>query len=336
MFSKYNERNIYIYSAFILAGTFFAMHNSLLYLIMFFVVPMLISYCFYAYSFTEVILVCLSALIFNFTTTYLTTPDTAVLCVINTLIMCIPGFIIGYCFKIKTSYKDVLIYTSALDLIIILAVLAFVKYATKTNITEVLHNELFALYYNQIDILKSLSDEFAKVIEHNEDSILSILYICIPGLFPFVATVIIVLANTLKFTLCKIICSAMMINNENFSDGFDVFKTSIVSVVTFAILALVVLLSESMNAFMIAANAMLIIVFLYYLQGLSVTEFKMKQKFISPLPRLIIIIGILAISLLTATIFPIINIIYVFVFIGIMDMIFDFRKLNYNKDEANE
>lgn len=336
MFSRYKERDLYIYGVIVLIGTFLALHNTLFYLAFIFVVPMLLSVITYAYGFTESLMTCVCAAIFSALTSFLSNPPDVVPGVINTLTLCIPGIIIGYCFKIKSSYKDIVISTSIYDFILLLTMLAIVKYANKINITDTVHETMFSIYYSQIDIIKSLNTDFAKTIEQNEETILSALYVCIPGLFPFVATVIIVLANTLKFGLCKMSCSAMMMKKENFSDGFDVFKTSVVSVIAFALFAATVLIAESMTAFMIGANAMLVVLFLYYLRGISVTEFKMKQKFVPPVPRLLALTGILIVSLLSATIFPVINIIYVFIFIGVLDAFFDFRKISYNKDEANE
>ena len=76
--------------------------------------------------------------------------------------------------------------------------------------------------------------------------------------------------------------------------------------------------------------------FLYYSVGISIIEFKLKEKNIVPIARVLIIVVTLIITIIFGLILPVVNLIYVFIFVGILDSIFDFRKLKNNKDDEDE
>ena len=157
-----------------------------------------------------------------------------------------------------------------------------------------------------------------------------------PGVIPFVVIMCIIITTFIQYAICKSVINSYFIKQSNFADGFEKFKLTFISAIVFLISFL--LNNSGINDMlsMIALNVFMIIFILYIMEAASVLYYKLKQSITSRALRVFLFCTIVTLALITSAFFPIVNIFYVFVFIGLTDSIFDYRKLGENNNENYE
>lgn len=328
--------NYALYLTALIVCTFLSMYSATFSLICLFVVPMCVSYSIYTYNISTAVYPIVTSIVFNLICSFLMPTLTLEYASFTLVTLLVPGIIIGFCFKKKFNFNSTMLACLGFECILLLASFAVVKYVYKINITQTLRENLYFFYYEQVGTLTKLNPEFSQIVDTYQSEIITAIHTIIPGIIPFVAIVLIVIETALKYCLCKIFNTKLMISDSNFSDGFDKFNLPSLTGIVTLICVCISLLSDSNNTIMFATNVIMINLFLYYSVGISIIEFKLKEKNIVPIARVLIIVVTLIITIIFGLILPVVNLIYVFIFVGILDSIFDFRKLKNNKDDEDE
>lgn len=325
-----NGTNIFITALFILISAFMSKYSMLIFMISFFLVCALNSYSVCNYGADKTVYINVSAVIFyvvaSFFNKTLIITDIAQLCVIL-----LPGIITGACFKKKLAFKDTMIAVLGFYFLVLLGVLCVCKYKFNMDITGQLRDVTTRNFTDQLSVIRSLYPDFSSYITSMEYQIFNTLYVLLPGIIPFATGLVLVFAFLLQYALSKMACTRYLIHEASFQDGFDTFKLGLVTNIAFALFVVTILFEKSAMVVMICVNAALFILLLYFVSALSFIEYKFKARAFYPGKRLALTALILIVSLITSTIVPIVNFIYIFIFFGFLDSIFDFRKLNAKK-----
>lgn len=319
----------------IMLSVFASKYSSLLFVVSLFLVPALNSHITCKCSFVTAVYADISAIIFGIVSSLIS--DTfSYFDLMTYLYIIIPGMIIGLSFKNKKSFKDIMIYSLAFDFLMLIGILAIVKFGFGFNLTKEIQNTIVALYDEYIDIFKALYPASAKELDNVRNTLFEAMYIGIPGIVPFVASVLFMFTFLLKYAMCKIACMKQLITSGNFADGFDTFRPGIVTNISMLIFLFFSFFGDSIFFSLMCANCVLFILMLYFVGALSFIEYKLKASIFYPLRRFAILVAILVVTFILTLQAPIVNFLYIFILIGITDSLFDFRKLKNKKGEADE
>jgi hypothetical protein len=282
----------------------------------------------------EALLAIITVAIFNFITSFVSfSIKTSLINLMITAILIVPGVICAYLFKTKKSFLSILSYTCLFDFLLLIAVLAYEKYCLEINFYTLIKDETISTYDTILPLIKSLNQDVSQALEQNEKEVYNIMLKVVPSLTPFFISAFIIFGNLIKYSFCKMKCNSYLIRETKFIDGFDTLRMNAKSNICLAVCILVLLLSTSENTMMIFTNTALCILTIYYVAGLSLIEFKFKQKSVRQGLRLIYILLIVIASLILSLFLPVINLIYIIIFVAFLDSIFDFRKLKTKKGE---
>ena len=219
----------------------------------------------------------------------------------------------------------------AVDFLLLTVSVFVCKFIFEFNIASELREIFLNNFNDNLSILKSLSPEAAEQLKNSEHQIFNTLYVLVPGILPFVFSLVFIFTFLLQYAMSKIVCTGYFVRSSHFQDGFESFKPGIVTNIVLAFMIMTILFETSNNMVMICLNIAIIILMLYYITTISYIEFKFKQRGYYAGKRFGLIAAIVAISVVSSLFLPVINMIYIFVFFGFLDSIFDFRKLNVKK-----
>ncbi len=334
MSDKKRLSELCIYTVLVLILTFLSINSTLVHIVSMFLIPALVSYLCCISNKHEALFAIIAVAIFSFITSFVSfSIKTALINLIITAILIIPGVICAYLFKTKKSFACILFSTCLFDFMLLIGALAYTKYYLEINFYTLIREEIILTYEQTLPLIKSLSKDMSQVFEQNEKEIFNMMYKFIPSLTPFFVSTFIIFGNLIKYAFCKMKCNSYLIRETKFIDGFDSLRMNAKSNICLAVCILVLLLSTSDNTMMIFTNTVLCILTVYYVAGLSFIEFKLKQKSVHQGLRLIYILFIVIASLILSFVLPVINLIYIMIFIAFLDSIFDFRKLKAKKGE---
>jgi len=326
------QGSIYLFAIIILLSCFVADTNSFSYLIMFVLVPVFVGYVLCTNSARDFIFVFISAILFP-VIMKLSHGFSVVPSIISTTLLLIPGVILGFSIKSKKDFKYTFVIHMIYDFSLLLIALGIIRFGYNINITEVIRDTISETFNLNIGIIRSLYPQAISVFENNEHQIFEAIYIGLPGYIPFFASIIFMFIFLLRYALCKVFFIRYLITNEVFSGGFDTFKNDVVTNCFALIMLFLSYVSETPVFAMLCLNAFFIVVLLYFIGGISVLEHKLKDKIHHPGKRLAAIIGIFVLLLIFGIFLPVVNFVYIFVFLGFADSLFDFRKLNAKKGD---
>ncbi len=323
-----------IYMAFVLILTFLSINSTLVYILALFLVPALVSYLCCISNRFEALLAIAAVIIFSFVTSFVSfSIQTALINLIITTMLIIPGLICAYSFKAKKSFASILFFTCLFDFVLLILALAYSKYYLEINFYTLIREEIILTYEQTLPLIKSLNKDVSYVFEQNEKEIFRLMVKFIPSLTPFFLSTFIIFGNLIKYAFCKISCNSYLIRETMFIDGFDTLRMNAKSNISLAVCILGLVLSTSDNTMMILTNTALSILAVYFVSGLSFIEFKLKQKSVRQGLRLIYMLLIVIVSLILSVFIPVINLIYIIIFVAFLDSLFDFRKLKIKKGE---
>ena len=326
------QTNIYFSAIALLLLCFIAGVGTFSYLTMLIIVPVFCAYVFCTNSDANFVYICVSSIVFSIVTA-LTAGISAVTALVSTILLLFPGVILGFSLKAKKDFNFALVFHMIYDFSLLLAVLAILRYGYNINVTAAIRDTLSETFTLNLGIIKSLYPQLVSVLEENEHQLFESIYIGLPGYVPFFASVIFVFVFMVRYALCKVFFMRYLIANDIFSGGFDTFRNT--AVTNYFALAMLFLssVSESSIFSMICLNVLFIIVILYFVGGVSVLEYRLKDKIHHPAKRLFVMMGIFVALLIFSIFLPVINFVYVFLFLGFADSLFDFRKLNTKKGD---
>ncbi len=329
--SKKSTATFQIISAvFMILSVFLSRYSGLMFFVSFFINSALISYIICQFPVLNTLCILLSSVVFFGVTSFIN--HTASLSDIFILgLLFVPGCVLGISFKTKQTFKDTFIIAMTVDFLILTVSVFVCKFVFEFDITSELRAVFLDNFSDNLSILKSLSPDIAVQLKNSEHQIFNTLYILVPGILPFAFSVIFVFAFLLQYAISKMVCMGYLVRCSHFQDGFDSFRPGIVTNIVLAFMIMTILFETSNNIVMICLNIALIILMLYFITTLSYIDFKFKQRGYYAGRRFGLIAAICVISVVSSLFLPIINMIYIFVFFGFLDSIFDFRKLNIKK-----
>ncbi len=336
MAQKNNISKIIIHSVLIIALSYFSQYSYTMYIVALFAMPAIISLFICNYGISKAIYANISAFVFCVIIA-MTRNDTSIpITALLLLFALIPGIIIGICFTKKYSFTDLMIINTAFDCIVLLFMLILAKFLYNASISSEIQSIFSETFSDQILIIKSVYPAYAEQIDAMEHEIFNAIYIALPGMIPFAAALASITLYIVRYAICKSVIKRCLVENNIFSDGFDTFRPGIVTNIALAVAIFGIVVATSMKWFMIFANIILIILALYFVTFVSIVEFRLKEHMHNTAKRVFTIITIFVISILISIFMPIINFVYIFILIGILDSFFDFRKLSEKKGEINE
>lgn len=323
---------IYIISAILLT---FVGINSILFLIpALVIVPALLAKISYKFSFVEYLYTSLAMILFNVITNYVF-HNRIIFVVGFSLIVSIGGYLIFYGLNNKYSASKIILMLIVADMILILALLAYVKYGLNVNITSGMRSILSEFYMNFTKVLKLYNPEIFATFEENPYESFNVFYNFIPGIIPSVIIIFSSILAIVKYVIAKILCRNTMIQGLNFSDGLDKIRVSaVVNIV--ALFTFVISMTSTGFFAMIALNVFYVTLAFYILAALSVLNFKLKSKIASQLKRLLLIALALGASVFASMSLPVVNVFLIAVIVGFLDSVFDFRKLKTNNEDEDD
>ena len=311
---------------------FVSFNSSLVYIVALFAIPALISYVFCISGKYEFVFSVSAILLFNIVASVISFGlETAFINFVLSIMLIVPGIIAGYCFKNKLSFSHILFGTTVFDGVVLIAILAYSKYALGINFYSDIREEVLLAFENALPVIKSLSKDMYNIFEQNEKEIFFVSYKIIPSLFPFFIALVIIILNLAKYVVCRMFCNSYLIQNSLFINGFDTFAMNGISNISLIIFVLVVFGATSDNITMVFVNALLTLLLLYFVAGVAFLEFKLKQKSVKYLLRALYILLIFAATVILSVFIPVINLFYIMIFVAFLDSIFDFRKLKCKK-----
>ncbi len=332
---KNTGTRVFFITVLIVLSVFASKYSPLLFILSLFLVPALNSYITCSSTLSAVVYTNTAAIIFGVVSSWISGAF-SFFDLLSYLYLIIPGMIIGLSFKNKQSFKNIMVYSIAFDFLMLIVILAVVKFGFNFNLTKEIQNTIVALYDEYLDIFKSLSPISAKELNDVRHALFEVMYIGIPGTVPFVASVMFMFTFLLRYAICKITCMKQLVNSGNFADGFDTFRLGIVTNISMLIFLFFSFFGDSRLFSLMCANCVLFILMLYFVGALSFIEYRLKSGICYPIRRFAILIVIMAATLILTLQAPIVNFLYIFILIGITDSLFDFRKLKNKKGEANE
>ena len=279
----------------IVLSVFASKYGSLLFVVSLFLVPALNSYIICKYSLVTAVYTNIAAIIFGIVSSWIS-GTFSYFDSITYLHIIIPGMIIGLSFKNKKSFKDIMTYSLAFDFLMLIVILAIVKFGFSFNLTKEIQNTIVALYDEYLDIFKSLYPTSAKELDNVRHTLFEAMYVGIPGIVPFVASVLFAFTFLLRYAICKITCMKQLITSGNFADGFDTFRLGIVTNISMLIFLFFSFFGDSRIFSLMCANCVLFILMMYFVGALSFIEYKLKATIFYPIRRFAILVAILVVT----------------------------------------
>ena len=236
----------------------------------------------------------------------------------------------------KFKVRDILIFVSASVIIFPLISLAYAKYRLDFNLTKVLSDFFDEFFYEQFKILKSVLPEFKEMISAGDQDIFSTLTIFIPGLIPAISIILAIFYSIIIYAVSKAMLRKKMVENSFFIQGLDCIYLPKINTSVLFVLIILLFFETSTFFTMGLLNVFIVLFVCFMLQGLSLIEYKLKQKNLNTLVRLLALIGIVIVLSLVSALMPILNPVFALSILGISDSSNDYRKINSNKDDCNE
>lgn len=321
---------------FVLLFSHIALYNTPLKLLVFLLIPPVISYMVYKNGMIVTAMMCVSSLIFNVVTAVYLPSISGYVAVFNTFFLFTPGFVCGVLILKKVKVLDILLAVAISVIIFPLIILAYTKYAFNYNFAKEISDIIMVDFARQFNMLKILYPEISQFMSGNENELFSAMAIYIPGLIPCFAIIISTLYALVIFGFSKSLLKRNMINDLFFIDGLDcIYVPRKVTIALLISLVLMFFETDSVTA-MVAINVFLVTLIFYVLHGLSLIEYSLKQKNLNSVVRFISLSGIIILLMLASAFMPILNPLFALAFLGMTDSSSDFRKLYTNKDEINE
>lgn len=331
MSEKNNTFNLIINGVIILILTVLAHNNGIAYIAALFVIPALISRLLCVHGVLAAVLTATAALVFQFVSAITTGNENFLFNSCLSLAVVLPGFVIGYCFKNKKPFSDMLVISAGIDFIFLLAALLAMKYFANINLTSEIRSVFSDTFTEYFEIIASVYPEAGLQFAQMENELYNTLYIAVPGLLPFSVFAVSVLMFLIKYAVSKNLCASYLVESGNFISGFDTFSLGLVTSIAFAFFVVCFIMSTSNMWLMIFLNAVLFVLLLYIIVTISIVDFKLKERIRSPFKRYCALFSMAVLSIIITAFIPIINPIYVFIIIGVLDSFVDFRKLRTKK-----
>lgn len=311
-------------------SAFISKYNTLILLASIFFISTLVSYSICNFSLIKAVCMSGCAVIFYTVTSFvkhsLAPNDAITLCMLF-----LPGLVIGISFRAKLSFRDTFFLAVVIDSLILIGLFAVSKYFYKLDITAQIRNTFLADFDDKLNLLKSLSPEVFEQIKSNEHQIFNALYILMPGLIPFASALFFVFFFLVQYGISKLACMEYIIRSNSFNDGFDTFRPGIVTNITMILMFITIMYETSQKVVMVCINLALFIMMMYFITTLSFIEHKLKQRGLYPGKRFGIMIAVIVLTIVFSVIVPVVNFVFIFVFFGFLDSLFDFRKLKIKK-----
>ena len=328
-------KNIFI-CFFVLLFSHISLYNTPLKLLVFLLMPPVISYMIYKNGIIPTAMMCISSIVFNILTAIYLPVISGSIATFNTFLLLVPGFVCGVLISKKLKVLDVLLAVTISVIIFPLIMMAYAKYSANLNFYKEISNIIMVDFDRQFHMMKTLYPEISQFLNGNENELLSAMAVYIPGLMPCIAIIISTIYALIIFGFSKSLLKRNMINDLFFINGLDCIF--IPRTVTFALVISLVLMffeTDSVTA-MVAINIFLVTLMFYMLHGLSLIEYFLKQKNLNSVVRFISLAGIIILLMLASAFMPLLNPVFSLAFLGMTDSSSDFRKLYTNKDEVNE
>ncbi len=330
------NNSIYMLSISTVLIFFISLYNQYLIIPALVLLPALISKIIYEYSVWDGVYSALAILIFSLLSVFVTgTNYTYTILVLWTMVV-LPGFVIGISFSKRLCFKDMLIISFITESVLVLIAFAFIKYFYNADITSAVRTSLIDTYLQFVEFIEVYYPEMLTVFKSDKYMVFNIFYTVMPGLVPFVLMLSGFVFFVLRYVTSKIILKKAFIIKSDFIDGIDKFKLSRTASIVF-IASLIITLSGTQNkTAMIALNILLIIIIMYFFEAAALLNYKLKQTSASYSRRIAVFAFIIAVSVVATFVFPVVNVFYLGIFIGFLDSIFDYRKLNSKEGATHE
>jgi len=281
-------------------------------------------------------LLCVSACMFNIVTAYFIPEISVFASFFDTLAVLLPGFVCGLMISKKAKALDIIIGVTICVVIFPLIALGYEKYALGFNLSQSIVDFFDQVFFEQFKLIKSLYPELSNTFSGSEYDVFSFLAVFIPGLIPAISIVIAMFYSAVIFMISKSLLKRKMIENSFFIQGLDCIYIPRINTTVLFILILFLFLETSTFFMMAILNIFVVLFAFFMIQGLSVIEYKLKQKNLKAFIRFVSLIGIIIALSVISSIIPILNPIFALSILGISDSTNDYRKINSNKDDMNE
>ena len=327
---------VYIYSILAILISYFGLVFAPIALLSALVVPVILSVIMYGYGICNGIYTALSIIVFNSVNTFLFTDNLSFYGLIYSVFTVISGLVIGTNHIKKTSYKTFLICVGTYYTICSLMFFAVVKYLLRFDVTNFVRFYFVESYNMVFEALRVYYPSLLSTIAIPEYELFNTFYCVMPGMVPFMTIMSIIFTTFVQYGICKLLINNYFIKNLNFSDGFEKFKLTFFSAIVFLISFLINSSNINNILSMVSLNVFMIIFMLYIMEAASILYYKLKQSITSRAFRILLFCVIAVFSIAISVFVPVVNIFYIFVFIGLTDSIFDYRKLGENNNENYE
>jgi len=332
MSNKITVKELVFYSVAALIFSVLAISNSLLLIPGFFVVSAIISYAVYSCGMWNGIYLSLALLIFNTSYGVTAADGTIVISFLFCTLSIITGFICATGFKKFFNFNKMVFLISAYFTAIFLVSTAVAKYFFDLNINNIIRKVFVELYNNVIAVIKLYNLEESLMLNTGEFEYFNVFYTFMPGLVPCCVILLSMISAIIIYAVSKVMNRKALIENSYFENGSDKFRVNIYTNIFMAI-SFVIYLTSGVDFYeMIGINMIIIIGSFYVFNTLSLINHKLKMQSPSYVRRAVILFAITVLSVIIMSLNPVINILYLAIFIGFADSIFDFRKLK-DKDE---
>ena len=294
--------------------------------------PVLICKTFFRKSIFETVYLCITIFVFNLICSVVTGHTTTFYAFCFSASVIAYGIILGLGFRKKNSFKDIYTVMTLFNCALVVVIFAFIKLKLDINIHKVVRSELIDGYNAFVRIVKYYNPQITEVISIDNYDYINMFYMIIPGLLPFFVVLFSGITSAIQYCVAKFMCISDIINTNNFNDGIDKFK--ITWITNFILVLTQIIVLADFNAFltMMCLNLVFVILAVICLNGFAVIYFKIKLKVCSHSIRILLVIGFMFLLVAVSLVFPIINGVYLLIFIGITDCIFDYRKLKEIKE----
>ena len=326
----------YLYPVLAIIISFLGFNYGVFALISFLFVPAVISVMMYRYSIWDGLYTILAIVIFTLLNTCLYNQQAIIMSFAYSLFIAVSGIMLGICFVKKFSFKRALIVLTGFYTVCSAVVFAALKYIFDINITEIFRAFFVEAYSLFFETLQMYNPQLSSAISIPEYDLFNIFYSVMPGLVPYFTIAVSIFTSLVQYTISKSTLTSALIDNSDFFDGFEKFKLSVVSAVFFLLTFLLNTSGIDNMLSMINLNVFLSIATLYIIEAISLIYFSLKKSVISRALRILMVVGIVIFSFVISSLFPIINIVYLFIFVGLSDSIFNYRKLGDNQNEKDK
>lgn len=327
---------VYIYSILAILISYFGVVFAPFTILSALFVPVILSAIIYGYGLSNGIYVGLGIIVFNVINTFIFADNLSIYGLIYSVFIVTSGLVIGFNHIKKTSFNSFLISLGFYYTVCAMILFAAIKYMFQVDVTAIVRFYFVETYNMFYEVIKLYNPNLLSTIGIHEYELFNTLYCIMPGIVPFMAIMLIVLTCFIQYAICKLVINNYLIKKSSFADGFDKFKLTFISAIVFLISFLINNSNINNMLCMVALNIFMIISMLYIMEAAAILYYKLKQSITARALRMLLFCVIVVFLFVISAFFTIVNIFYVFIFIGLTDSIFDYRKLGENNNENYE